>query len=119
MKTLAFLLTLLAGISARAENWAQWRGPYFNGSTTEKNLPAEFSKTQNVKWSAPLPGTSAATPIVWGDHVFISSTEEKSKALRALCLQRKTGKVLWDHEIALGYSQDDMSNFASPSPVTD
>src|SRR5438105_2077208 len=120
MKNQIFPLVLLSSIcSLPAENWPQWRGPFLNGSSTEKNLPAEFSKTQNVKWSAPLPGTSAATPIVWGDHVFISSTEEKSKALRALCLQRKTGKVLWDHEVALGYSQDDMSNFASPSPVTD
>ena len=119
MKTLAFLLTLLAGISARAENWAQWRGPYFNGSTTEKNVPAEFSKTQNVKWSAPMPGTSAATPIVWEDYVFVSSAEERTKTMRALGLERKSGKLLWNQEVGVGYNWDEKSNFASPSPVTD
>src|SRR5438552_4206425 len=113
------LASIVLAASLRAENWPQWRGAHFNGSSTEKNLPAEFSKTQNVKWSAPLPGTSAATPIIWGDHVFVSSGDERSKALRALCLDRKTGRFLWDHEVGVGYSQDEKSNFASPSPATD
>ncbi len=112
------LAPLLAG-AAEAENWAHWRGTYFNGSSNEKNLPVEFSKTQNVRWSAALPGPSAATPIIWGDSVFVSSTDEKSKTLRALCFDRKGGKGLWDLEVGIGFSQDENSNFASPSPVTD
>ena len=112
-------LALCVGATARAENWPQWRGPYFNGSSTEKNLPAEFSKTQNVKWSMALAGTSAATPVIWEDRVFISSTDERTKTLHALGLERKSGKVLWDREVAVGYNLDDKSNFASPSPVTD
>src|SRR5438067_2304421 len=100
MKRFVIALTLaplFAGIT-HAENWPHWRGPSFNGSSIEKNLPVEFSKTQNVKWSTPLPGKSAATPIIWGEHVFVSSTDEQTKSLRALCLDRKTGKVLWEHE---------------------
>jgi hypothetical protein len=41
-------LALLICVSSRAENWTQWRGPYFNGSTTEKELPTQWSKTENV-----------------------------------------------------------------------
>src|SRR5579871_3414605 len=41
---------------AHAENWAQFRGPHFDGSSPEKNLPAQFSKTENVAWSADMPG---------------------------------------------------------------
>ena len=115
----AAVLLFLAILSIHSENWAHWRGPHYDGSTDEKNLPGEFSKTQNVKWSAALPGMSAATPIIWGDYVFISSGEEKSKCLRALAVDRKTGKILWEHEVGIGYSQDEKSNFASPSPVTD
>jgi outer membrane protein assembly factor BamB len=105
--------------SLRAANWAHWRGPDFNGSSPEKNLPAEFSKTKNVLWSASMPGPSAATPIVWDDRVFVSSGEEKTKTLHALCLDRKNGSVLWNQEVGVGYNFDDKSNFASPSPVTD
>jgi outer membrane protein assembly factor BamB len=102
-----------------AANWPHWRGPNFNGSSTEQKLPDDFSKTNNVKWVAPMPGPSASTPIVWGDHVFLSSTDLRTKTLRAIALDRKTGKVLWHHEVAPGFSLDDSSNFASPSPVTD
>lgn len=105
--------------SVLAQNWANWRGPNYDGSTTAKNLPAEFSKTNNVKWVADLPGPSAATPVIWGDHVFVSSTDLKTKTLRALALDRKSGKELWNHEVAQGFSQDNRSNLASPSPVTD
>ena len=119
-----YLLGILAsgvvGVAmARGENWAHWRGPNFDGSSTEKNLPAEFSKTQNVKWSTAMPGTSAGTPIIWQDHVFVSSGEERTKTMHALALDRKTGKILWNQEVAVGYGFDDKSNFASPSPVTD
>jgi outer membrane protein assembly factor BamB len=113
------LLVALPALPAWAENWAQWRGPSFNGSSSEANLPVEFSRTENVRWTASLPGTSAATPVVWANHVFVSSADERSKTMHALALDRQSGKVLWDQEVAVGYSHDDKSNFASPSPVTD
>src|SRR6478609_4794022 len=106
-------------LTVTAQNWPNWRGPNFEGSTTAKNLPVDFSKTNNVRWVAELPGPSAATPVIWGDHVFVSSTDLKTKTLQALALDRKSGKVLWNHEVASGFRQDDRSNLASPSPVTD
>jgi len=124
MKSLATTLVVAIKVTlfvslTHAENWPQWRGPHFNGSSTEKNLPTEFSKTNNVKWVAELPGPSAATPIIWGDMVFISSTDQKTKTLRAMAFDRKTGKRLWDVEAAQGFSQDNNSNFASSSPTTE
>ncbi len=120
MKSLLCLVTLAASLGlVEAANWPHWRGPHFDGSTDEKNLPVEFSKTQNVTWSATLPGTSAATPIIWENRVFLSSSDQSIKGMRALCLDRQTGKVLWNQEVGVGYSYDNMSNFASPSPVTD
>jgi outer membrane protein assembly factor BamB len=109
----------LAGSLAHAENWPQWRGPDFNGSSSETGLPSKFSKTENVKWTAPMPGPSAATPIVWNDRVFISSADDQKKSVWAFCLNRKTGKTLWEHEVGPGYGQDRQSNYASPSPATD
>jgi outer membrane protein assembly factor BamB len=107
------------GADLPAQNWSNWRGPNYDGSTVARNLPVEFSKTNGVKWVADLPGPAAATPVIWGDHVFVSSTDTKTRTLRALALDRQTGKVLWNHEVAQGFSQDNRSNLASPSPVTD
>lgn len=102
-----------------AENWPHWRGPAFNGSSTETGLPTDFSKTNGVKWVAPMPGPSASTPIIWNDLVFVSSTDRPKKTLVALALDRQSGAVRWRAEVGVGFQYDEMSNFASPSPVTD
>ena len=115
----AILFFLSAGARAQAENWPHWRGPTFNGASTEQKLPDDFSKTNNVKWVAPLPGPSAATPVVWGDRVFVSSTDLRTKTLHALAFDAKSGKELWNNEVAPGFNLDDRSNLASPSPTTD
>ncbi len=112
-------LSILCTLAARAENWAQWRGPAFNGSSPETNLPSSWSATDGVKWSAPLPGPSGATPAIWGDSIFVSSTDA-SKNLLLLCLDRKDGKVRWQKNIVEGGNIDKgRGNMASPSPVTD
>src|SRR5688572_11119256 len=113
------LAGLLGAVSSFAENWGQWRGPSFNGSTTEKNVPAEWSKTENIAWALDMPGPSAATPVVWGDRVYVSSTDSEAKSLLAMCVDRRSGKILWQHKVADGMQRDDRSNFASPSPATD
>lgn len=119
MKAVVLLtLTLLSPGWLEAENWPQWRGPFFNGSTRETNLPAQWSTTENVAWVAPLPGYSGATPIVWEDSVFISSPDEQ-KNLLLLCLDRLTGRVRWQQKVATGDFEKGRNNSASPSPVTD
>jgi len=117
-RSVLFWATLLAATSALAEDWPQWRGPFFDGSTTETNLPTQWSGTENVAWSAPLPGTSAATPVIWRDSVFVSSPDAK-KELRLICLDRATGEVRWQKVVAAGDREEGLNNTASPSPVTD
>jgi len=118
-KSFAFLiLAQLLTSAASADNWPQWRGPFFNGSTTETNLPTQWSKTENVAWVAPLPGYSGATPVVWEDSVFVSSPDEQ-KNLLLICLDRKTGQARWQKTVATGDREKGRNNMASPSPVTD
>lgn len=112
------ILGFVAAVCVHAENWPQWRGPFFNGSTTEKNLPAQWSKAENVAWVAPLPGRSGATPVVWENAVFVSSPDTNGD-LRLLCLERKTGQVRWQQVVATGNREKGHSNMASPSPLTD
>jgi outer membrane protein assembly factor BamB len=112
-----FVAGLLA-TSVQAENWPQWRGPFFNGSTTESKLPSTWSKTNNVLWVAPLPGASHATPIVWDDSVFVSSPDEDHNLL-LLCLDRRTGKARWQKQVGVGDRTHGRNNMTSPSPITD
>src|SRR6188768_1322034 len=119
MKTLQILATAitLASVSAQAENWPQWRGPAFNGTSTETGLPTTWTK-ESAKWATPLPGPSGATPAIWGDHIFVTSPDAE-KNLHLISLDRKTGKVRWQKQISTGDINKGKGNMASPSPVTD
>jgi outer membrane protein assembly factor BamB len=120
MRPFTFLVLLLTGVSlAQAGNWAQWRGPNFDGSTDEVDLPTEWSQTENVAWSADLPGAAASTPIIWEDRVFLSGVDSANDMLQAMCFDRRDGKLLWKHDVAKGIRKDYRSNFAAASPVTD
>jgi outer membrane protein assembly factor BamB len=116
-KLISFVL--LGASLVCANQWPHWRGPDFDGSTDEKNLPSDWTRTEGIAWSADLPGSSAATPIVWGDRVFISGIDESRDMLIAMCFDRTNGKLLWQHDIAAGTSRDRRSTFAASSPVTE
>ena len=73
-------LSLALALTAHAENWPQWRGPAFNGTSTEKGLPETWTK-ESAKWATPLPGPSGATPAVWGDAVFVTSPDKEKNLL--------------------------------------
>src|ERR1700757_2446917 len=94
----AGFLVGLATQNLRADNWGHWRGPFFNGSTAETNLPVSWSTNENIAWAATLPGFSGATPIVWGERVFVSSPDA-DKNLLLICLGRKDGKFLWQKTV--------------------
>ena len=109
---------LIISSHASAGNWPNWRGPNQDGSSPEKGLPEKFSKTEGVKWSAPLPGMAASCPIVHGDHVFLTAPVAGEK-LVGVCYDAKTGSERWRKEIASGSKWDSYSNLANPSPTTD
>ncbi len=113
------LLSMMAMVAdSRAADWPQWRGPLLNGSTPETVLPARWSKTEKVLWRAPLPGSSGATPVVWGNSVFVSSPDQ-DKNLWFFCLDARNGEVKWRAQVGSGNRTQGKNNLASPSAVTD
>jgi outer membrane protein assembly factor BamB len=102
---------------ARSENWPQWRGPSGTGISGESNLPSKWSATENIAWSMDMPGSSGATPVVWGDRIFVSSSEGKSLVM--MCISTD-GKLLWKKAVGAGNRQArGDGNMASPTPSTD
>jgi outer membrane protein assembly factor BamB len=99
-----------------AEHWPQWRGPQMNGVSGETNIPVTWSKTEGVAWMVPLPDRSGSTPIVWGDHIFLSVGEGQSLALWSI---DRAGAVRWKRPLSDGNRRMQKQNMSSPSPVTD
>ena len=100
-----------------ADDWPQWRGPGLNGISNERNLPVRWSRDENVAWKLPLPSFSGATPIIWGDRIFLNVAEKDDLAL--WCVDRVRGTVLWKKHLAGGNFKIGKQNMSSPSPVTD
>lgn len=123
--TLLLVVSVMLFGSARAENWAQWRGPNFTGASSETGLPDSFDveKKTNLAWVCDLPGASNATPVVFGDRVYVSSINTDGSEMLGLCIDFKTGKILWSKELVKvtpgKVSGTGKNTLASPSPVTD
>lgn len=111
------LAILLFPALAGAETWPQWRGPESNGSTAASGFP-ESCDPAAAKWVTPLPGASHATPIVWQERVFVTSTDPASKGLLAICVSAQDGKILWQKRLG-DEIKAPQNNGATPSPVTD
>ena len=113
--SMSFAALVVATLSA--DNWPQWRGPQLNGVSTETGLPLKWTADSNVAWKLPLPEWSGATPIVWGNSIFLNVAE--GNALSLWCVDRKGPTVLWKAPLGGGNHKEQKQNMSSPSPVTD
>ena len=122
-----FLLTLSNPTDA---NWPRWRGPNDNG-LVEGNPPVEWSETKNIKWKVAIPGLGHATPIVWGNRIYVQTAEQTGEEgllsdatyrMKLLALDRKSGETLWEKTVYEGPPAGDMhdtNSQASTSGLTD
>jgi outer membrane protein assembly factor BamB len=80
----ALQLALVTDAGANAlDNWPQWRGPLVNGFAPNADPPTEWSERKNMKWKVKLPGSGTATPVVWGDRIFILTAVEKKAEVQS------------------------------------
>ena len=111
------LLTLAGTSVVKGENWGQWRGGSFDSVSGEPGANAKTSPIESELWKFKLPGSAGASPVVWGDHVFVSTTD--GDVLQLICLNTN-GKKRWQRVLpGVSTAAMDNSNSASPSPITD
>jgi outer membrane protein assembly factor BamB len=105
---------------ARAENWPGWRGPRADGTCIEQDVPANWDPA-GALWKTELPGKGHASPIVWGDRVLTATGMNATKERILLCLDRTTGKILWQQTVVQGPLEkiNKENSYASGTPVTD
>ena len=130
-----------------AKNWHQWRGPEANGVSRTATPPMTWSESENIRWKVPIDGRGVSSPIVWGDKVFLLSSDDTGEvdsslpkpedqpervfgikhpntkySFIVLCLDRKTGTEIWRRTATdlvphEGHHRD--NSYASASPFTD
>ncbi len=116
-----WLLAIGLSFSGVAENWPCWRGPRGDGSSHETNLPVYWNGTSNIVWRTELPGAGHASPIVFGDKVFILAALPETQERLLLCLDRNQGNVRWQKTVLSAplEKKHSLNSFASSTPATD
>ncbi len=118
---LASVLSLATATPSPAENWPCFRGPTGQGISTETHLPLTWSLKENLAWQIDIGGTGWSSPIVWENRVFVTATTADESDGRVLCIDRDTGKILWDKKVAdhLPDKKRPKNSHATPTPITD
>src|SRR2546426_1739982 len=115
---------VLSSFPRSAENgaevwWPQFRGPNSSGLGGGKP-PVHFGPGQNVLWKAAV-GSGLSSPIVWEQRVFLTEFDQTSQKLVTVCIDRRTGKILWRRAVETGEIEKvhELSSPAGPTPATD
>jgi outer membrane protein assembly factor BamB len=150
--TLFFLgfVSVAIGAEPKDLNWSQWRGSDGTGVSAETNLPANWQPDKDIKWKAAIMGRGHSSPIVWGRRIFLTTEIEgdvvpgakavphtmqgqpfkhpdsvgadRKHTFKVLCLDRDSGKLLWEQTAYEGTVFDDRhrkGSYAAPTPATD
>jgi outer membrane protein assembly factor BamB len=107
-------------LAAEVVQWPQFRGPGGTGLSVEANAPVEFGLTKGLVWKADVPA-GYSSPSIWGDRIFLTAGDKQSKKLEILCLDRKTGKLLWRRDVTADKIEKlhEISSPATASPAVD
>ena len=147
--TVAVLLTLLLAIATdgAAQQWPRFRGLNAGSIADDPALPDTWSETENIAWKIDIPGLSWSSPVVWDDHIFITTAisvaddevqpipglydpGEHNGAVPASGEHRwmlydidfETGRVRWARELhreVPAMTRHLKNSYASETPVTD
>ncbi len=144
----AFLLLAtclsLAADPTPPNHWPQFRGPQASGLNTNRALPTHWNVEQgaNVRWKVPIPGLAHASPIIWGDRLYLttasrpgqaelkvglygdigSANDQEPHQWRLLALDRATGSIVFDrigHEGVPKVKRHPKASHCNSTPATD
>ncbi len=121
---LGLVVAVIVGAASlpAADAWPQFRGPGGQGHAVASQLPATWSEDENIRWKTAVPGLGWSSPVIFGNRIWLTTSVDEEQSLRLLCLDRDSGKQLYDVEV---FRADDLgriaskNSHASPTPVVD
>jgi len=146
--TTTALLLAICALAQGDNNWPSWRGPHANGVADQSATPpTKWDEQTNIRWKIETPGKGSASPIIWGDQLFIvtavkTNREAKSAELpkvdprfqtktqpptnfyrfEVISYDRHTGKENWRKVAAEAVPHEGhhaTHSYAAGSPTTD
>lgn len=81
-------------------DWPSWRGPSHDGhAAAAQRVPLTWSDTENVVWSAEVPGRGSSSPTVVGDCIYLTSCDEAAGSQSVYAYDRAGGRLLWSKRV--------------------
>ena len=125
-----------APAAVEEENWPRWRGPEGRGVAAGAGYKDEWTPNRNIAWKVPVEGKGHSSPVVWGDHLFLTTSirggpsghaapdhlgydlkpgyknpdseeSDHNYTLKVLAYHAGTGKLLWERTAYEGIMWDD------------
>ena len=116
-----------------AADWSRFRGPGGMGASDATGLPVSWSASENIAWKTAMPGPGASSPIVFGDHIYLTcysghfvpgepggSLEQLKRHLMAV--RRTDGEILWSQAVAAKLPEEEKireHGYAASTPAAD
>ena len=145
LRVLLFATILMSGTaSAQDARWPMFRGPNASGVGTGP-APVRWNAESGdgIAWKTAIPGIGHSSPVVWGDRVFVTTAVSADPAetftpaaargssvagsrprqsWRVYCLDRRTGRILWERTAREGVpkiGRHAKASHANATPATD
>ena len=126
-------------------NWPSFRGPNACGVSDGMKLPDKWDAAtgEGIRFKVEIPGLAHSSPVIWGDRLFLTTavsskgeasfkpglygsgeaSEDRSvHEWQILCMDKKTGKLLWTKTATKGTPKDKRhikATYANSTPTTD
>jgi outer membrane protein assembly factor BamB len=103
-------------------NWTGFRGPDQARAGARQGLPLHWSESSNIVWKVAVPDYGHSSPVVDGQHVYLTGGSENGLRLGAACFSRETGRILWSVPVftpAVGLPKHARNSHASPTPAVE
>ena len=87
LRTILARLLMLAGISWTAlvprppTSGRSFADPMDKGTPTAKNLPTEWSETENIAWKTAIPGLGHSSPLVGRGLIWLTTATDEGRSL--------------------------------------
>ncbi len=105
-------------IAAGADSWPQWRGPDQNGIAPHGDYPTEWSEDSGIAWKIELDGPGGSTPVVAGDHAFLTIGNDDKN--HVIAVNTSDGTIDWKAQLGDDRGgKHKKGSGANPSAVTD
>lgn len=113
--------SVATGVAAETVgDWPHWRGPFQNGMSLERNLPATWSPKsgENLLWRREEWATRS-TPVVFGNRLYTvcrAFPETTKEGEKLVCINAENGDLMWEsiHNVYLSDAPAERVGWSSP-----